>query len=78
HRWTQTHGFFLIMGGFQVYTPSDPAMPITLTLDDIGLYMDDHGIDISEKDILDRSKGNTLTKFLMLLQVTWFILQVAT
>ncbi|KAG6822730.1 hypothetical protein H0H87_002715, partial [Tephrocybe sp. NHM501043] len=56
------------MGGFQVYAPGDPAMPITLTSDDIGIYMDDHGIDISEKDILDRSKGDTLTKFLVLLQ----------
>ncbi|KAG6815155.1 hypothetical protein H0H87_004633 [Tephrocybe sp. NHM501043] len=40
--------------------------------------MDNHEIDISEKEILDRSKGDALAKSLVLLQATWFILQATT
>ncbi|KAG6865586.1 hypothetical protein C0991_001135 [Blastosporella zonata] len=76
--WTQTHGFFAIMGGFQIYNESDTSKRVRpLDPDDIEPYLKTHVIDISEEDILDRSKGDALAKSLAVIQVTWFILQVA-
>ncbi|KAG6914158.1 hypothetical protein DXG01_002010 [Tephrocybe rancida] len=72
--WTQTHGFFVIMGGFQVRESRGPSF--ALNPEDIGPYLENHDIEISEKDIQDRSKGDVLSKCLVLLQVTWFVLQV--
>ncbi|KAG6860070.1 hypothetical protein C0995_016211, partial [Termitomyces sp. Mi166 len=74
--WTQTHGFFAIMGGFQVCKPDNPSKPKTLHPDDICPYLENHDIVISKEEIMDRSKGDILAKCLVLIQVTWFILQV--
>ncbi|KAG6915238.1 hypothetical protein DXG01_012570 [Tephrocybe rancida] len=72
--WTQTHGFFVIMGGFHVREPGGTSF--TLDSEDIRPYLDNHDINISEKAIQDRSKGDALSKCLVLTQVTWFVLQV--
>ncbi|KAG6905872.1 hypothetical protein DXG01_017179 [Tephrocybe rancida] len=73
--WTQTHGFFAIMGGFQICeserTPRHIDDP-----DDLLPYLVEKQITISEEEILDRSKGDILSKIIVLLQVSWFILQV--
>ncbi|KAG6914034.1 hypothetical protein DXG01_002848 [Tephrocybe rancida] len=72
--WTQTHGFFVIMGGFHVGELG--GVPLVLDSEDLGPYLQNRDIDISEKDIQDRSKGDVLSKCLVMLQVTWFVLQV--
>ncbi|KAG6915933.1 hypothetical protein DXG01_009227 [Tephrocybe rancida] len=74
--WTQTPGFFAIMGGFQICPSDGTTRPFTLHPDDIGPCLEKHDITISEQDIQDKSKGDLLAKSLVLLQVTWFILQV--
>ncbi|KAG6859225.1 hypothetical protein C0995_010563, partial [Termitomyces sp. Mi166 len=74
--WTQTHSFFAIMGGFQVCKPDDTDNPKTLHPDDIRPYLENYDIVISKEEIMDRSKGDILAKCLVLLQVTWFILQM--
>ncbi|KAG6860071.1 hypothetical protein C0995_016212 [Termitomyces sp. Mi166 len=63
------------MGGFQIGEPYDMD-PMTLHPDDICLYLENHDIVISKEEIMDKSKGDILTKCLVLVQVTWFILQV--
>ncbi|KAG6904129.1 hypothetical protein DXG01_012411, partial [Tephrocybe rancida] len=73
--WTQTHGFFIIMGGFQACHSNGTTPPFTLVPDDISTCLENHDITISEQDIQDKSKGDLLGKSLVLLQVTWFILQ---
>ncbi|KAG6917688.1 hypothetical protein DXG01_001663 [Tephrocybe rancida] len=69
-----THGFFVIMGGFHVCESHGPSC--ALDPEDIGPYLENHDIEVSEKDIQDKSKGDVLSKCLVLLQVTWFVLQV--
>ncbi|KAG5350001.1 hypothetical protein C0989_000759, partial [Termitomyces sp. Mn162] len=73
--WTKTHGFFVIMGGFQI-CESDGRSPHTLKANEIEPYLKDHTITVSAEEILDKSKGDFLSKALVLLQVFWFILQV--
>ncbi|KAH0579976.1 hypothetical protein H2248_002796 [Termitomyces sp. 'cryptogamus'] len=75
--WTQAHGFFVIMGGFQICKPTEPSKFFTLDSDNIEPYLENHDIAISEQEIWDRSKGDILAKSLVVIQVTWFILQVA-
>ncbi|KAL0958154.1 hypothetical protein HGRIS_000320 [Hohenbuehelia grisea] len=66
--WTNTHGFFLLMGGF---VQGDTLK--RLTMDSVG-YVD--WPDISVEDIEDKSKGDGLSKGLLTLQLLWFILQL--
>lgn len=96
HRWTKTHGFFALMGGFR-HTEGDER-PHTLTLKELNVLSPD-GSDpegvawgpwyepvlvsaddftfpkITEGEIKRRSKGDMLSKGLVVLQTTWFILQ---
>ncbi|KAG6889680.1 hypothetical protein C0995_015428 [Termitomyces sp. Mi166 len=73
--WTQTHGFFAIMGGFQI-CESDGTGLRTLKVDELEPYVKDHAITVSKEEILDKSKGDFLSKALVLLQVSWFVLQI--
>ncbi|KAG6915430.1 hypothetical protein DXG01_011491 [Tephrocybe rancida] len=73
--WTQTHGFFAIMGGFQIYESEGPSRGITITRD-LQPYVVEKQITISKEEIKDRSKGDILSKAIILLQISWFILQV--
>ncbi|KAG2143682.1 hypothetical protein DEU56DRAFT_971851 [Suillus clintonianus] len=59
YAWTQTHSFFVLMGGFMLYVDGEPYH--TLQPDD---------------RICDKSKGNVISKGLIILQVAWFILQL--
>ncbi|KAF9473984.1 hypothetical protein BDN70DRAFT_997348 [Pholiota conissans] len=63
-RWTLTHGFFLQMGGFML---SDDGRPVTT-----GIIRPPR---IMEDDIQDKSKGDIISKTLIILQTTWFIVQ---
>lgn len=82
HPWTMTHSFWAIMGGIAlVASDSDPFIPpskrATLTPKGISLLLkhEPHLLpDISEEDVKDKSKGNSLTKFVACIQATWFCL----
>ncbi|KAF8588771.1 hypothetical protein K439DRAFT_1629357 [Ramaria rubella] len=77
HRgWSQTHGFFALMGGFILV--QDGHAPFALELDEIEQMSDDGHIDfpnITEKEIKDKSKGDGLSKAFVLIQTTWFAFQ---
>ncbi|KAH0579937.1 hypothetical protein H2248_002758 [Termitomyces sp. 'cryptogamus'] len=75
YKWTQTHGFFAIMGGIQICEP-DGSSPSTLDRKELECYLEDGTITVSKEEILDRSKGDFLSKALVLLQVSWYVLQV--
>ncbi|KAF9474053.1 hypothetical protein BDN70DRAFT_816328, partial [Pholiota conissans] len=84
-RWTITHGFFLQMGGFLL---SDDGMPVHILVDGSRLETSEnlqliHNIKegiispprVTETDIQDRSKGDLISKTIIILQTTWFIVQ---
>ncbi len=66
-----THGFFISMGGFT----GRKEYPITATYF-FSSYRDISGLDIVTKDeLMDKSKGDALSKCISLLQTTWFVVQ---
>ncbi|KAG2116850.1 hypothetical protein DEU56DRAFT_895759 [Suillus clintonianus] len=77
YAWTQTHSFFVLMGGFMLYVKGKPYR--TLLPDEVLKLMRNGCIDaptLTAKQICDRSKGNVISKGLIILQVAWFILQL--
>ena len=79
NRWTATHGFYAVMGGFAVDTSSfwkkeqttfTPAGIVKLA--ELGLLPA-----MSEKDIQDKSKANSFAKVLVCWQAGWFLIQFA-
>ncbi|KAG2118411.1 hypothetical protein DEU56DRAFT_974889 [Suillus clintonianus] len=77
YTWTQTHSFFALMGGFMLYVDGEPYQ--TLSPDHL-LHLIRHGYicgpTLTEKQISDRSKGNVISKGSILLQGSWFTLQL--
>ncbi|KIM77491.1 hypothetical protein PILCRDRAFT_11937 [Piloderma croceum F 1598] len=71
--WTRTHGFFAVMGGFMLYEDDKP--PSIIDPSDLGPYLRRGEIDITQKEIQDRSRGDVLSKGLVVVQTGWFILQ---
>ncbi|TDL29163.1 hypothetical protein BD410DRAFT_7053 [Rickenella mellea] len=74
--WTQTHGFFALMGGFMLYEGDQPIR--TLLPDELELLFLAGQIDfphITEEEIKDRSKGDFVSKGLVIVQTGWFIMQ---
>ncbi|KDR70515.1 hypothetical protein GALMADRAFT_103228 [Galerina marginata CBS 339.88] len=74
--WTITHGHFLQMGGFILV--EDGIDSSVLTPKEFNILLADKEIGfplISEKEILDRSKGDGLSKALAVAQTSWFIAQ---
>lgn len=73
--WTTTHGFFISMGGFHSFNNRNkpgitlPPGPV-IELVRKGLL-----IPPTEQEIKDRSKGDPFSKFLALVQTTWFAAQ---
>ncbi|KDQ62100.1 hypothetical protein JAAARDRAFT_30002 [Jaapia argillacea MUCL 33604] len=81
HGWTQTHGFFALMGGFMLFS-SDTNTPIrTLSPAELDELSREGEIDFPSADVLtkqeisDKSKGDILSKTLVVVQTTWFIVQ---
>ncbi|KAG7087640.1 hypothetical protein E1B28_013588 [Marasmius oreades] len=76
--WTITHSFIIIMGGFiLVDEAGEPRGPLLLgellrfkTREEFKVPS------ISEREIQDRSKGDALSKVLIFLHTSWFLLQV--
>lgn len=88
HPWTMTHSFYAIMGGF-AFDTSD-ANPNFLPNHRSRLCISVYGLsyiakkapglipDIAEKDIKDKSKADSLAKFIVCLQALWFCVQCIT
>ncbi|CAA7268591.1 unnamed protein product [Cyclocybe aegerita] len=77
--WTQTHAFFLLMGGFQLQENGVPIRALTVKEFD-ELYSAGR-IDwpkISKEDIEDKSKADAFIKGIVLMQTGWFVLQCIT
>ncbi|KAG2356389.1 hypothetical protein BDR07DRAFT_1339852 [Suillus spraguei] len=77
--WTQTHSFFLLMGGFMLYVDEKPYH--TLQPDQLLKLIRARCIDtpiLTANQIHDRSKGNAISKGLVILQVAWFVMQLIT
>jgi hypothetical protein len=77
YTWTQTHSFFALMGGFMLYVDGKPYR--TLLPDKLHSLIRDGFIDapaLTARQIRDRSKGNVISKGLVIFQGSWFILQL--
>ena len=75
-KWTHVHGFFASMGGFMLFHGKQPLYPLTpAKIHSLvhGGYIDFP--DITEDEIKDRSKGDVLSKGLVVLQTGWFLVQ---
>ena len=73
--WTQSHGFFALMGGFMLF---DEGTTRTLAPEELESLANSDKINfprITKKEIQDKSKGDGLTKGLVIVQTSWFILQ---
>jgi hypothetical protein len=74
--WTKTHAFFLIMGGFTLHAKGRPIR--VLEWKDLEALARAGRVDwpsITEQEIKDRSKGDYLSKGIVVLQTTWFTIQ---
>ncbi|KAG1827931.1 hypothetical protein EV424DRAFT_1319015 [Suillus variegatus] len=71
--------FFVLMGGFMLYVDGKPCL--TLRPDDILKLMGEECIDfptLTARRIHNKSKGNAISKGLVMLQVAWFVMQLIT
>ena len=74
--WTRAHAFFLIMGGFTLHEGGKAVR--VLEAKDLEELSEGENIEwptITEEEIADRSKGDYLSKTIVLAQTTWFIIQ---
>ncbi|KAH9959104.1 hypothetical protein BC827DRAFT_527760 [Russula dissimulans] len=74
--WTLTHGFFATMGGFMAYEGNKPIK--VLLPEDLGSYSMTGNGDfprISKLEIQDKSKGDFISKAVVILQTSWFVIQ---
>ncbi|KAG2076125.1 hypothetical protein BDR04DRAFT_1003752 [Suillus decipiens] len=79
YAWTDTHSFFVLMGGFMLYVNEEPCF--TLRPDYILDLIRKECIDaptLTAKQIQDKSKGNAISQGLVILQVAWFVIQLIT
>ncbi|KAF5879104.1 uncharacterized protein Bfra_006309 [Botrytis fragariae] len=84
--WTIVHGFYAGMGGFVFdFENSDDNTPpfipnyqrLTLTARGVNLLAEcGHLPDITKREILDKSKADTMAKLLVILQAGWMLVQV--
>ena len=74
--WTRTHAFFLIMGGFTLHEGGKPVRILeSRELEKLSELGKIEWPTITEDEIADRSKGDYLSKTIVLIQTTWFIVQ---
>ncbi|TDL14704.1 hypothetical protein BD410DRAFT_858077 [Rickenella mellea] len=81
--WSQTHGFFAIMGGFMLFTGQealrvispteivDPSPDGEITLPEGNVAFPE----ITKKEIDDKSKGDIISKGFVIVQTGWFVCQ---
>ena len=74
--WTRAHSFFLIMGGFTLHEGGKPVRVLEAReLEELSEAGKIEWPTITEDEIADRSKGDSLSKTIVLIQTTWFIAQ---
>lgn len=71
--WTQSHGYFAIMGGFMVFEGDKEHHSVSP--EELKKLLKEGAIRITEKEIKDKGRGDALSKGFILVQTTWFILQ---
>jgi len=72
--WTRTHAFFLIMGGFMLHEGGKPVQVLEAKdLEELSEAGKIKWPTITEEEIADRSKGDYLSKAIVLFQATWFV-----
>ncbi|KAF8956773.1 hypothetical protein BDZ97DRAFT_1925145 [Flammula alnicola] len=77
--WTKTHGYFLQMGGFMLYR--NDVMQGVLSPESLEGLTREGKIKvpaIMEEEIQDRSKGDAISKMLVIVQTMWFVAQCIT
>ncbi|KAF8836773.1 hypothetical protein BDN67DRAFT_973762, partial [Paxillus ammoniavirescens] len=76
HQWTHTHSFFALMGGFILQDGS--GRKVLKTRADLKCLRDGKIVNphITKKEISGRSKSDGLGNTILVLQLSWFILQV--
>ncbi|KAF8838780.1 hypothetical protein BDN67DRAFT_831702 [Paxillus ammoniavirescens] len=76
-KWTRTHGFFALMGGFVVQKDGEEKTVRTIRgLQCLKLKGGTIGVHPTRKQINDRSKSDGLGNMILVLQLLWFVLQV--
>ena len=77
HGWTMAHGFFIGMGGFTLHDQRGRAVKVLEPKELEKLYNEGKVAwpSITEEEIQDRSKGDYLSKGIVLVQTSWFIIQ---
>ncbi|KAH9959073.1 hypothetical protein BC827DRAFT_1135199 [Russula dissimulans] len=74
--WTLTHGFFATMGGFMAYEGNEPIyVLLPKELESYSLTGNGDFPRISKMEIQDKSKGDFVSKAVVILQTTWFVMQ---
>lgn len=71
------YGFFAVMGGFMLFKEKQDPNPHTLDPFKLKEYLARGDIIITEEEIRDKSRGDILSKGLVIMQTLWFILQCA-
>ena len=72
--WTRAHAFFLIMGGFTLHKGGKPVrVLVDRELEELSKSGKIEWPTITEEEVADRSKGDYLSKTIVLFQTTWFI-----
>ncbi|KAF5309410.1 hypothetical protein D9619_012372 [Psilocybe cf. subviscida] len=80
YHWSNTHGFFVQMGGFVLHDPLGKPRQV-LDYDTLAQLLRDKAISlsevaISEREIRTRSKADSLSKSIVVFQTTWFTVQI--
>jgi len=74
--WTITHGFFATMGGFMEYDGNQPIrVLLPEQLESYSLTGNGDFPRISKAEIEDKSKGDAISKGVVILQTGWFVMQ---
>jgi hypothetical protein len=72
--WTRAHSFFLIMGGFMLHEGRKPVRVLEAKdLEELSEAGKIKWPTITKEEIADRSKGDYLSKTIVLFQTTWFV-----
>ncbi|OIW26586.1 hypothetical protein CONLIGDRAFT_706922 [Coniochaeta ligniaria NRRL 30616] len=77
--WTTKHGFFADMGGFVLHPPDFVPFPVTVRQLH---YLVKHGhldfsdVLLTDSEIEDKNKFDTLTRLITVLQLFWFVIDV--
>jgi hypothetical protein len=74
--WTTAHGFFLQMGGFMICDGKKAPYPIQLR--ELEIRYERKEVEwpqITEIEIQDKSKGDALSKTIVIVQTSWFLAQ---